>query len=241
MESRITEVAPDVYRISTFHPQYGLQMNQYLVKDDEPFLMHTLMRGMFAVTREAVASLIDPSALRWIGFSHFEADECGALNDWLRVAPRAEAVCGFIAATVTLADCADRPARALADDEVLQTGRHRLQFLSTPHVPHSWDAGLFFETGDRTLLCSDLLFQPGDVQQLTEGDVVGPAAEAIRASLTGPFARDMPYTSFTDATFRRLAALKPRTLCVMHGATYRGDGERALLDLASVVRETLGK
>lgn len=240
MESRITEVAPDVYRISTFHAQYGLQMNQYLVKDDEPFLMHTLMRGMFAVTREAVASLIDPSSLRWIGFSHFEADECGALNNWLAVAPRAEAVCSFIGATVTLSDCADRPARALADDEVLQTGRHRLQFLSTPHVPHSWDAGLFFETGDRTLLCSDLFFHPGDVEQLVETDVVGRAADAIRASLEGPFARDMPYTSHTDATIRRLAALKPCTLGLMHGATYRGDGERALLDLASVIRDTLG-
>ena len=240
MQSRVTEVAPDVYRISTFHPQYGIQMNQYLVKDDEPFLMHTLGRGMFPATREAVASVIEPSTLRWIGFSHFEADECGALNDWLAVAPRAEAVCSFIGATVTLADCAARPARALADDEVLQTGRRRLQFLSTPHVPHGWDAGFFFETQDRTLLCSDLFFHPGDVGQLIEGDVVGRAAEAIRASLSGPFAHDMPYTSYTDATLRRLAALKPRTLGLMHGATYRGDGERALLDLAGVIRETLG-
>jgi flavorubredoxin len=241
MESKITEVAPDVYRISTFLPLFGIQMNQYLVKDDEPFLMHTLMRGTFTVTREAVASLIEPSALRWIGFSHFEADECGALNDWLAVAPRAEAVCSFIGATVTLADCADRPARALADGEVLETGRHRLQFVSTPHVPHCWDAGLFFETRDRTLLCSDLFFHPGDVGQLTEADVVGPAADAVRASLDGPFANDMAYTSYTDATFRRLAALKPRTLGTMHGAAYRGDGERALLDLAGVIRETLGK
>jgi len=240
MESRITEVAPDVYRISTFHPDYGLQFNQYLVKDDEPFLMHTLMRGMFGVTREAIASIIEPSSLRWIGFSHFEADECGALNQWLAVAPRAEAVCGFLGANVTLADCADRPARVLADDEVLKTGRHRLQYLATPHVPHCWDAGLFFEVGERTLLCSDLFFHSGDVEQLIESDVVGRAADAMRASIEGPFAKDMPYTPYTDATFRRLAALKPRTLGLMHGATYRGNGEQALLDLAGVVRETLG-
>ena len=241
MESQVTEVAPDVYRISTFHPQFGIQMNQYLVKDDQPFLMHTLVRGMFAVTREAIASIIEPSALRWIGFSHFESDECGALNDWLAIAPRAQAVCSFIGATVTLGDCADRPARALADGEVIETGRHRLQFVSTPHVPHCWDAGLFFETGDRTLLCSDLFFHPGDVGQLTEADVVAPAADAIRTSLDGPFAKDMPYTSYTDATLRRLAALKPRTLGLMHGAAYRGDGEQALLDLAAVLRETLAK
>jgi len=241
MESKITEVAPDVYRISTFHPEFGIQMNQYLVKDDEPFLMHTQLRKMFPVTRAAVASIIDPTTVRWIGFSHFESDECGALNDWLAVAPRAEAVCSFVGATVMVNDFADRPARALADDEVLETGRRRLQFLATPHVPHGWDAGFFFETGDRTLLCSDLFFHPGDVEQLIEGDIVGRAAEAVRMSIDGPLAHDMPYTPYTDATFRRLAALKPRTLGLMHGAAYRGDGERALLDLAGVIRETLGK
>ena len=241
MESKITEVAPDVYRISTFADQYGIQMNQYLVKDDEPFLMHTMPRGMFPATSKAIASLIDPSTLRWIGFSHFEADECGALNDYLKIAPRAEAVCSFIGATITLADCADRPARALADGEVLETGRRRIQFIFTPHVPHGWDAGFFFETNDRTLLCSDLFFQPGDPGHLTEGDIVGPAGEAMRASLSGPLAHDMPYTSHTDAAFRRLAALKPRTLAVMHGAAYRGDCERALNDFAAVVRETLGR
>ena len=155
MQSRVTEVAPDVYRISYFHPQFGIQMNQYLVKDDEPFLMHTLMRKMFPVTRDAVASIIDPTTLRWIGFSHFESDECGALNDWLALAPRAEAACSFVGANVMVNDFADRPARALADGEVLDTGHHGLQFVSTPHVPHCWDAGLFFETRDRTLLCSD--------------------------------------------------------------------------------------
>ena len=241
MQSQVTEVAPDVYRISTFHPQFGIQMNQYLVKDDEPFLMHTMLRKMFPVTREAVASIIDPSTLRWIGFSHFESDECGALNDWLAIAPRAEPVCSFVGAMVMVNDFADRPARALADNEVLEIGRQRLQFLATPHVPHGWDAGFFFETGDRTLLCSDLFFHPGDVGQLTEGDIVGPAADAVRMSVEGPLAHDMPYTPYTDATFRRLAALKPRTLGLMHGATYRGDGERALLDLAGVIRETLGK
>lgn len=240
MQSQVTEVARDVFRIATFHPEFGIQINQFLVKDDEPFLMHTSLRKAFPVTLEGVAKVIDPATLRWIGFSHFESDECGALNDWLRIAPQAEAVCSFVGANVMVNDFADRPARALADGEVLETGRHHLHFLSTPHVPHCWDAGLFFETGDRTLLCSDLFFHPGDPEALTESDVVSRAREAMQAALAGPLAHDMPYTPYTDATLRRLAALKPRTLGLMHGSTYRGDGERAILDLAGVIREILG-
>jgi flavorubredoxin len=177
--------------------------------------------------------------LRWIGFSHFEADECGALNQWLRIAPRAQPACSMVGAMVSLSDFADRPPRGLEDDEVLALGRWRLRFLATPHVPHAWDAGLFFEETEHTLLCSDLFFQPGDPTALTV-DVVTPARESIRASLTGPLARDMPYTPYTDSTFQRLAALAPRTLAVMHGSSFRGDGSRALRDLAEVVKEFLG-
>jgi len=239
MKSSVTEVAPATYRISTFHPDFGLQFNQFLVDDDEPFLMHTALKKMFPVTLAGVSSVLDPAKVRWIGFSHFESDECGALNEWLRVAPRAQAACSFVGANVMVNDFADRPARALANGEVLEIGRHRMQFLSTPHVPHCWDAGLFFETVDRTFLCSDLFFHPGDVEALTEGDVVGPAREAIVRNQAGPMANDMPYTAHTDGTIRRLAALAPRTIALMHGSTYRGDGERALLDLAAVLAETL--
>ena len=161
MESKVTEIAADIYRLSTFHPDYGIQFNQFLVKDDEPFIMHTGFRKTLPLTLEAVASVIDPASLRWIGFSHFESDECGALNEWLGVAPNAQPVCSFVGATVTVNDFADRPARALNDDEVLETGRHRLRFLATPHVPHCWDAGLFFEEQDRTLLCSDSVLSSG--------------------------------------------------------------------------------
>ena len=145
MKSKITEVARDTFRISTFNPDYGIQINQYLIRDDEPFLMHTAFKKMFPVTLEGIATVIDPATLRWVGFSHFESDECGALNEWLRIAPRAQAACSFVGATVMVNDFADRPARALADDETLAIGRHRLRFLSTPHVPHSWDAGVFFD------------------------------------------------------------------------------------------------
>ncbi len=240
MTTTVTEIASDVYRISTYAPDYGIQFNQFLVKDDEPFLMHTGFRKMFGATRDAVATVLDPARLRWIGFSHFESDECGALNEWLAAAPRAQAVCSFVGATVSVNDFAVRPARALADNEVLQTGRHRLRFLATPHVPHCWDAGLFFEETGRTLLCSDLFFQPGDPSPLITTDVVGPARDAINEGQSGPLAKDMPYTPYTDATLQRLADLEPRTLAAMHGASFSGDGGRALRELALVIREILG-
>ena len=240
MEANVTEIARDVFRISAFHAEYGIQFNQLLVRDREPFLMHTGFRRMFPVTLEAVATLIDPTTLRWIGYSHFEPDECGALNEWLRVAPAAQAVSGVVGATVMLNDFADRPARALADGEALELGSHRLRFLATPHVPHGWDAGLFFEETDRTLLCSDLFFQPANPAPVIEDDIAGPAAAAIRGGAAGPLANDVPYTPYTDATLRRLADLAPRTLGTMHGSSFRGDGRKALLDLTAVIREVYG-
>lgn len=236
----VTEIAGEVYRISTFAPDYGIQFNQFLVKDDEPFLMHTGFKAMFSATRDAVASVLDPARLRWIGFSHFESDECGALNEWLAAAPQAQAVSSFVGVMVNLNDFAVRPARALADNEVLSIGRRRLRFLATPHVPHCWDAGLFFEETDRTLFCSDLFFQPGNPAAVTGDDIVAAARAAIREGKAGPLANDLPYTRHTDATLRRLADLQPRTLAAMHGSSFTGNGEHALGELAVVLREELG-
>ena len=240
MKSTVTEVSPDTYRISTFYPEKGIQVNQYLIKDDEPFLMHAGLRKTFPVIHEALSSVLDPTKLRWIGFSHYEPDECGAINEWLKIAPQAQPICSIVGARVMMSDFADRPARPLHDGEVVGIGRHRLQFLSTPHVPHGWDAGLFFDEAEKTLLCSDLFFHAGNAAPLVESDVVGPAREAIQNSLSGPMAHDMPYTPNTDNTFRRLAALRPRTLALMHGSAFRGDGEKAILELASIIKQTLG-
>ena len=239
METTVTEIAPDVFRLSTWAPQYGIQMNQFLIRDDEPLLMHTAFRRLFPSTREAVATLIDPARLRWIGYSHFEPDECGALNEWLAVAPRAEAVCGFVGGHVMLADFADRPPRVLADDEVLATGRHRVRYLRTPHVPHSWDAGLLFDETTRTLFCSDLFFHPGNPEPVTSSDIVSRARDAMEKSRSGPMAHDVPYTPYTDAILRRLAGLAPATIAVMHGSSFTGDGRAALQNLAGVFRELL--
>ncbi len=240
MSSNVTEIASGIFRVSTFADDFGIQFNQFLVLDDEPFLFHTGMRRMFQATRAAVATVLDPAKLRWIGFSHFEPDECGALNDWLALAPDAVPLCNFVGNFVMLSDFADRPARVLADGEFLTTGARRLRFLSTPHVPHGWDAGLYFEETERTLFTSDLFFHPGDPEPLCTSDIVGRAAAAIVEGKSGPLANDVPYTAHTDGVVRRLAALEPRTLAVMHGSSFAGDGRAALLDLAQVMARELG-
>ena len=236
----VTEIAPDVYRICTYIPEIDLQFNQFLVKDEEPLLFHTGMKSLFPLVREGVATVLDPAKIRWISFSHFEADECGSLNEWLQIAPGAQPVCSTIGALVSVNDFALRPAKAMSDGEVLSTGQHRVRFIQTPHVPHCWDAGLMFEETDGTLLCSDLFHQLGDVEPLTQSDVIGRARHTLVEYQAGPFANYMPYTKHTDSIMQKLAALKPRTIAPMHGSAYAGDGERAIRDVAEVMREVLG-
>ena len=238
--SSITEIAPDVYRISTYVPEFDLQFNQFLVKDDEPLLYHTGTRGMFPLLLETVGKILDPSTIRWIGFSHFEADECGALNQWLEAAPSAEAVCTFVGAVVNVNDFAIRPAHDLKRNDVLTTGKYRYRLVPTPHLPHGWDAGMLFEETQRTLFCSDLFHQVGDVEPSTESDVIGRFREALTQYQASPLANYMPYTPNTKRLLAELAALKPKTLAAMHGSTFVGDGEKALLDLGPVLKELLG-
>lgn len=236
----IEEIAPDLYRISTYAPEIDLQFNQFLVKDDEPLLFHTGMNALFPSVLEAVSSLIEPSQLRWIGFSHFEADECGSLNEWLKIAPAAQPVCSVVGALVSINDFAIRPALGMADGEVLNTGKYRFRFAQTPHVPHCWDAGLLFEETNGTLLSSDLFHQNGNVEPLTESDVIERVRQTLIDYQAGPFANYIPYTKNTDSILQKLAGFKPRTIAPMHGSAYVGDGERAIRDLAGVMREVLG-
>lgn len=236
----IDEIAPDVFRISTFVPEGGLQFAQFLVRDDEPLLFETGMRALFPAVREAVATLIDPSALRWISFSHFEADECGSLNEWLALAPRAQAACSMVGAIVSVDDFAIRPARPLADGETFATGTRRFRFLHTPQVPHCWEAGVLFEETERTLFCSDLLHQNGDVPAIGGPELLERCRESLVSYQSGPFANYLPYTKLTQPTLERLAALGPRTLATMHGSVFQGDGAPVLRDLGRVYAEVLG-
>ena len=238
--TRVDEIAADIFRISTYVPDFNLQFNQFLVKDDEPLLFETGMKQIYPLVREAVSKVIDPSSLRYISFSHFEPDECGSLNEWLAGAPRAQAVCSVVGAMVFVNDSALRPARGLQNDEIVQTGKYTFRFKSTPHLPHGWDAGFLFEEKTKTLLCSDLLGHAGDGSPVTESDIVGRFRATTSAFQGGPLSNYMPYTAHTQAQIRELASLKPRACATMHGSTFVGDGEKALLDMGVVMKELLG-
>ena len=235
----ITEITNDVYRISIYVPEIDLQFNHFLVKDDEPMLYHAGMNRMFPAVYEAVGKIINPSKLRWIGFSHFEADECGSLNKWLDAIPNTEAVCSQVGAFVSVNDFAIRPARELTDGETFSTGKYRFQFMQTPHLPHCWEAGLLFEETEKTLFCSDLFAQNGDVLPFTESDIIGSVRESMIAGQASPFADASPYSSHTEANLKKLAALNPKTFAAMHGSSFAGDGAQALYDLGTVMREVL--
>lgn len=231
--TKITEIAPDIFRISTFFEAFNIQFCQFLVRGDEPLLFHTGMRGIFPVVKDAVASLMDPSKLRWLGFSHFEADECGALNEWMSIAPNAVPVCSLVGKMVSVDDFVgnDR-SKGMTDGEVLDTGSHRFRFIATPHVPHCWEAGFMFEETNGVLFCSDLFHQNGDTEPLTTSDLVEAARDTIVEYQKGPLANYMPYTKSTDGELKRLAELKPKVLAAMHGSAFEGDGAQALNDYA---------
>lgn len=222
--TNVSEIADGLFRVSTPVPPEaipgGFTFNQFLFVDDEPLLFHTGPRRLFALTLEAVASVLPVDRLRWIAFSHVEADECGALNEWLQVAPRAQALCSQLGAMVSVADLADRPPRGLVDGETLCIGRRTLRWLDAPHVPHAMECGYLFDETDRILLCGDLFAQPGsDPAAVTESmDAVWAPSEMMRQGF--PYAAVRNGSEIVD----RLARLEPELLACMHGSSYRGDG-----------------
>jgi len=231
METKVAEIADGIYRLSAYVPQIappaGFAFNQFLVLGDEPLMFHTGLRKMFPLNRDALARIIPPERLRWIAYGHFEADECGAMNEWLAVAPQAQAAHGQTGCLVSLNDFADRAPRVLQDGEVIDVGGgKRVRFIDTPHTPHGWDAGVLYEESTRTLLCGDLFTQLGDGPALTGGDVVGPAIAAEDLFKYSALAPGM------GATIRGLSKLAPRTLALMHGPSFTGDGAAALRALA---------
>jgi len=235
-----TEIAPDLFRISIYAPGGDLQFNHFLVRDEEPLLFHTGLRGMFPEIREAVSRLIRVEDLQHISFSHFESDECGSLNEWLAVAPKADVLCSQVGAIVCVNDFIGREAHALADSQVFSTGKYRFRYCQTPHLPHGWDAGVLFEETSMTLLCSDLFHQTGDVEPLTESDVVGRSHQAMRNYQAGILADYVPYTPLTSRNLRKLAELQPKTLAIMHGSSFTGDCARALGELETAIKDVFG-
>ena len=229
MPTRVDEIAPRIYRLSTLVSEIGptgFTFNQFLVDDEEPLLFHTGHRSMFPSICEAIERILPVHTLRWITFGHVESDECGAMNEFLAVAPNAQVAHGALGCMVSVGEMADRPPRAMADGEVLELGTTRLRHIDTPHVPHGWEARVLFEETTKTLLCGDLFTHLGDGPALTEDDIVGPAMDAeglFRYSSLAP-----------DATsvMKTLGDLGPQTLALMHGSSFRGDGKKALYELA---------
>ncbi len=237
----IHEIAPDVFRLSMYVPEFDMQFNHFLVRDDEPLLFHAGFKRMFPAVREAVATLIDPASLRHIAWSHFESDECGALNEWLQIAPQAQPVCTLVGKLVSVDDFALRPARGMTAEDVLSTGKYRYRFYRSAHIPHGWDAGVLFEETRRTLFCSDLFHHFGNVPPTTSSDLIEPTRQAMQQMQRGPLAGYMPYTRQTEVVLRSLAALKPEALAIQHGSSYLGQGDRLLTSLAGVIKETFDR
>ena len=233
----IHEIAPDLFRLSIYAPNLDMQFNHFLVRDEEPLLFHAGYKRMFPDLREAVGKLIDPATLRHVAWSHFESDEVGALNEWLQVAPQAQPVCTFVGKIVSVDDFSIRPARGMTPADVLTTGKYRYRFYPSPHLPHGWDAGVLFEETRKTLFCSDLFHHFGDVVPVTSSDLIDPTRKAMQQMRQGPLAQYMPYTRQTEGVLRSLADLKPETLAVMHGSSYRGQADQLLNDLAGVIKE----
>jgi flavorubredoxin len=231
--TNVHEIAAGVYRISTPVAAIpgGFTFNQILLVDDEPLLFHTGLRRMFPLVKEAVGHVLgDVAKLRYVGFSHFESDECGSLNDWLAAAPQAVPVCSTVAAMVSVNDFADRPALAMADGQELSLGSKKVRWLDAPHLPHNWECGYLFETTARTLLCGDLFTQGGiDPQPLTEGDILGPS-ELMRKNMGG-----VAVEADAKKLLQKLAQTEPATLATMHGSSYRGNGSALLLAFADAL------
>jgi flavorubredoxin len=231
METRIAEIADGIYRLSTYVPDIappdGFTFNQFLVLGDEPLMFHTGLRRMFPLKRAALSRIIAPERLRWIAFGHYEADECGAMNDWLAIAPNASVAHGQTGCLVSLNDMADRAPRVLADGETIELGRgKKVRYIDTPHTPHGWDAGVMYEESTGTLLCGDLFTQLGGGPALTGGDIVGPAIAAEDIFKYSSLNPEM------GTTIRSLSALSPRTLALMHGPSFTGNCTAALHALA---------
>jgi flavorubredoxin len=226
METSVTEIANKIYRISTYVEPADLRFNQYLIDADQPLIFHTGLLRLFPLVSSAVARVIPLERIRWISFGHYEADECGSMNNWLAAAPQAQIAHGEVGCIVSVADMASREPRPLQDGETIDLGGNKIRYFYTPHVPHGWDAGLIFEETTGTLLCGDLFTQSGNSVAITQSDLIGPAFK------TEEMYQATVLNSLTAPTIRRLAEVNPTTLALMHGPAFQGNGKQALLDLA---------
>jgi flavorubredoxin len=237
METKVAEIADGIFRLSTHVPDIappaGFTFNQFLIAAEEPLLFHCGQRAMFPLVSAAFSKILPLEQLRWISFGHVEADECGAMNLWLEAAPKAQVVYNELGCQVSVHDLADRPPRALAQDEVLDLGGKRVRIIATPHVPHGWEAQVLYEETTETLFCGDLFTHVGDGEPLTRQPIVDAAMaaeETFHATSLG---------LLTVPTIRKLAELRPRRLALMHGSSFEGDAAEELNLLADRYNELI--
>lgn len=234
----VNEISEDIYRISVYVKDFDLVFNHFLVKDDEPLLFHAGMKKMFPLIHEGVSKVINPEKLRWVSWSHFEVDEVGGLNEWLKSCPNLQPACSQNGALVNLSDFSDKPARGLNTGDIIQTGKFRFRFHSTPHLPHGWDAGVLFEEVNKTLFCSDLFHQIGKLEPLTDSDVIlERTRNAIIDYQSGPLMDYVPYTNHTKRLLYELSDYDPQTLAIMHGCSFTGNGQKMLKELDSIFKD----
>lgn len=236
METRVDEIADRVFRMSTWVRDIGptgFTFNQFLIDADEPAIFHTGPRAMFPLVSEAIASVIPLGQLRWITFGHLEADECGAMNEFLAAAPNAQVAHTAMGCMVSMNDLADRLPVPLDSDSSLDLGGRRIRSIHTPHVPHGWDAHVLYEETTGTLFCGDLLSQVGDGPALATTGLLDSAMQ------TEDMFGSTCLTPGTAPTIRRLAELAPVTLAVMHGSSSATDAAKELFALADAYEERL--
>jgi len=230
MKTSLDEIADGIFQISTYLPdagESGFTVNQFLIRADEPLLFHCGSKPLFENAAEFVSRVMKLSRIHWVAFSHVEADECGALDQWLRASRQAQVVMGEVAALWTGPDLTDRPVKALRDGQLLDLGDKRVRWRATPHVLHGWDAGMLLEETTNTLLCADVLTQLGERPPVTDSaDIVEWAFIADEALQSTAITPSLP------ATLRQLADIAPETLAVMHGASFNGDCRDALYALS---------
>jgi len=220
--SSISEIAPNVSRLS-IAPSSHFEFNSFLIKDKNPCLVHTGKSSFFTELKSMVDQVLNGKELKYIVFSHVEADECGAVNEWLKAFPKSKVICNKIS-NICLDNFLIRPAKVIKDDDTINLGSKSLQMLETPHFPHNWDAHMWYETYNKILFSSDFLSQGEVCQPTVETDI---SDKIISFYDKGGF---MPYGKTTNESLLRLSKISFKAIAPMHGSTIVGNSSRIVFD-----------
>lgn len=213
MNTRVDEVGDGIYRIGTWWPEYGITVNQFVIDDDRPTLVHTGTFQSYEAVRKAVAQVLDPKRLAYVVVPHFEADECGGMGRFVAEAPQAVLVCSEVGAGINLSGWDYRgPVKGVRDGDVIELGKRRLRFLETPHV-HHWDSMMAFEETTGGLFPADLFLQPGEQPPVVQENLGKEMCHLYRE--VGIFGGKQPVLDVVD----RLEGMDIKRIHPMHGGS----------------------